>query len=103
VWKFGYVDGLRVKVRPGWKRKDTQQVGKVSKQCALLFGGKSLVDLGRGGSGVVNSFAFKDAIPSIGLIRSQNHLYSLQHSDTTGCQAEKSKKFEGCFEIFFPT
>jgi hypothetical protein len=26
VWKFGHIDGLRVKVRPGWKRRIAQQV-----------------------------------------------------------------------------
>jgi hypothetical protein len=29
VWKIGQVDGLRVKVRPGWKRQIAQQVGWV--------------------------------------------------------------------------
>jgi len=53
VWKFGHVDGLRVKVRPGWKRQDAQQVGAVSEQSALVFGGNVLVDLGKGGSGAV--------------------------------------------------
>ena len=47
MWKFGYVDGLRVKVRPAWKRQVAQQVGAVSEQCALVFGGKALVDLGK--------------------------------------------------------
>ena len=42
--KFGYVDGLCVKVRTAWKRQIVQQVGAVSEQCALVFGGKALVD-----------------------------------------------------------
>ena len=53
VWKFGHVDGLREKVRPGWKRQIAQQVGAVSEQCAVVFGGKGLVDLGEGGGGAV--------------------------------------------------
>jgi len=52
-WKFGYVDGLRVKVRPGWKRQIAQQVGAVSEQCALVSGGKALIDLGKGGGSAV--------------------------------------------------
>jgi len=31
VWKFGHVDGLRVKVRPGWKRQIARQVGTVKR------------------------------------------------------------------------
>ena len=54
MWKFGLVDGLRVKVRPAWKRQIVQQVGAVSEQCALLvFGGKALVYLGKGRGGAV--------------------------------------------------
>jgi len=49
VWKFGHVGGLGVKVRPAWKRQIAQQVGAVSEQCVFVFGGKSLVDLGKGG------------------------------------------------------
>jgi len=60
VWKIGHVDGLRVKVRPGWKRQIAKQVGALSEPCALVFGGKALVDLGKGGGGAVNNFAFKD-------------------------------------------
>ena len=92
--KFRYVNRLRVKVHTAWKRKDAQQVGTVSEQCGLVFSGNALVDLGVGGGGAVNNFAFKDAKPSIGLIRSQEHLYSVHSSDTTRYQAEKSKKFE---------
>ena len=29
VWKFGYVDGLRIKVRPAWKLQIAQQVGEL--------------------------------------------------------------------------
>jgi len=53
VGEFGHVDGLRVKVRPGWKRQIAHQVGAVSEQCALVFGCKALVDLGKGGGGAV--------------------------------------------------
>ena len=51
VWKLGRVDGLRVKVHPAWKRQIAQQVGAVSEQCALVFGGKALVDLVKGCDG----------------------------------------------------
>jgi len=44
VWRFGYVDGLRVKVRPDWKRQIAQQVSAVSEQCALVIGGIVLVN-----------------------------------------------------------
>jgi len=53
VWKFGHVEGLREKVRPSWKRQIAQQVSAVSEQCAVVFGGKALVDLGIGGGGAV--------------------------------------------------
>jgi len=36
VWKFGQVDGLRVKVRPGWKRQIAQQVGEAAVVETLL-------------------------------------------------------------------
>ncbi|MFC2054502.1 hypothetical protein ACFLV7_09450 [Chloroflexota bacterium] len=54
--KFGQVDGLRVKVRPGWKRQIAQQVGVLSEQCVLVFGGKALVNLGKGVGGAVTDF-----------------------------------------------
>jgi len=53
VWKFGQVDGLRVKVIPDWKRQFSQQVGSLGEKWAFVSGGKALVDLGKGGGGAV--------------------------------------------------
>ena len=53
MWKFGHFDDLRVKARPVWKRQIAQQFGAVSEQCALVSGGKALIDLGKGGGSAV--------------------------------------------------